>query len=93
MADAFPTAVYGLCFLTSSICAWLLVRNYSRTRVRLLLWASACFVLLAANNAMVILDMLVIQSIDLGIHRLALALAAVGTLLFGLIWDLEEERE
>jgi hypothetical protein len=92
VSEIFPTAVYLLCFLTSSTCAWLLVRNYNRTRVRLLLWSSACFVLLAANNLVVILDMLIIQSIDFRIHRLVLSLAAIGILLCGLIWDVEEDR-
>ena len=40
-------AVYVLCFLTSTACAWLLGRSYARTGARLLLWSSICFAFLA----------------------------------------------
>jgi heme/copper-type cytochrome/quinol oxidase subunit 4 len=92
MSDLFPTLVYVLCFLTSSACAFLLARNYSRTRARLLLWSALCFVLLAFNNLTVILDLLVLPDLNLQILRLVFALAAACVLLFGLIWDLEERR-
>lgn len=92
MKDALPAAVYILCFLTSASCALLLGRSYLRTRARLLLWASVCFLFLAANNLMLVIDLTVPGSPDLRIARLLLALAAVTILLFGFIWDLEEER-
>jgi hypothetical protein len=90
MGDYFPTAVYTLCFLTAAACALLLARNYRRTGARLLLWSALCFLLLAANNLVVILDLLVLPDRDFRLLRHGLALAAVGTLLFGFIWDLEE---
>lgn len=90
MEEFFPTAVYLLCFLTSSACAYLLARNYKRTGARLLLWSALCFLFLAANNLLVVLDLLVIRSIDFKFWRLWSSLAAVGILLFGFIWDLEE---
>lgn len=90
MDEYFPAAVYFLCFATSSACAWLLARSYRRTFARLLLWSALCFVLLAANNLLVIMDMLVIREVNLAIPRLLLSLGAVGVLLFGFIWDLEE---
>jgi len=89
--EFFPTVVYSLCFLTSAACAGLLVRSYSRTSARFLLWSALCFVLLAANNLLVIVDMLLIAQVDFRIYRLLLSVAAVGVLLFGFIWDLEEE--
>ena len=92
MHDLFPATVYVLCFLTSSACAWLLGRSYRRTRARLLLWSSLCFLFLAANNLVLVFDLLLVPEIDLRVARLVLALAAVGTLLFGFIWDLEEDR-
>ena len=92
MHDLFPTIVYLLCFLTSSACAWLLGRSYRRTGARLLLWSSLCFLFLAANNLVLVLDLLVVPDTDLRLVRLLFALAAVATLLFGFIWDLEEER-
>ena len=90
MAYYFPALVYLLCFLTSSACALLLARSYRRTGARLLLWSALCFVLLAANNFVVILDLLVLPDVDFRLARLLLALSAVGVLLFGFIWDLEE---
>jgi len=91
MTDIFPTAVYGLCFLTSSACAWLLARNYMRSGARLLMWSSLCFTLLAANNLLLVIDMLVLPDIDLRFPRLLLGAAAVSVLLFGFVWDLEEQ--
>ena len=90
MSEAFPAAVYVLCFLTSSACAFLLARNYLRTGARLLLWSALCFLLLAGNNLVVFVDLLVLPQVNLGVLRLALSLAAVIVLLFGFVWDLEE---
>lgn len=90
MAEIFPALVYLLCFLTSATCAILLARSYRRSGARLLLWSALCFVLLALNNLTVILDLLVFPAIDFRLARHAFALAAVGTLLFGFIWDLED---
>ena len=91
MEQAFPALVYILCFLTSSACAWLLGRSYARSRTKLLLWSSACFVLLAANNLMLVVDLLVLPDVNLRVSRLLLALAAVSVLIFGFVWDLEED--
>ena len=91
MDDIFPTVVYSLCFLTSSACAWLLGRSYQRTGARLLLWSSLCFILLAANNLLLVVDLLVFPAVDLRIGRLLLAVAAASVLIFGFIWDLERE--
>ncbi len=90
MGLTFATLVYLLCFLTSAACAWLLGSSYARVGARLLLWSALCFGLLAAQNLMVILDLLILPELNLQIVRLGLALAAVGTLLFGFIWDLDE---
>jgi hypothetical protein len=93
MFDLFPPLVYALCFLTSSLCAWLLVRSYRRAPTALLLWSAACFVLLAANNLIVIVDILVVPTSDLRLYRLLLSLAAVSVLLFGFVWDMGEGQE
>lgn len=92
MQALFPTAVYLLCFLTSSACAWLLARAWRRSRARLLLWSALCFTLLAANNLFVTVDLLLIPDINFSLVRILLALAAVSILLFGLAWDVEERR-
>lgn len=87
---AFQSAVYLLCLATSAICAVLLARSYSRTGARLLLWSSLCFVFLALNNLIVVIDILVLPTqVDLSIWRLVASLVAVGVLLYGFIWEAE----
>jgi hypothetical protein len=56
----------------------------------LLLWSALCFGLLAGNNLVVIVDLLVLPEVNLSILRICFSLAAVLVLLFGFIWDLEE---
>ena len=90
MPDVFPAAVYLLCFATSSACAYLLGRSFGRTGARLLLWSALCFVLLAVNNLVLVIDLLVLPDTDLRFPRALLGLAAVSVLLFGFVWDLEE---
>jgi len=89
--ELLSALVYLLCFATSSACAWLLGRSYRRSRARLLLWSALCFVLLAINNFAVVVDLLIVPEGDLRLPRLLLSLAAVAVLLFGFVWDLEEE--
>lgn len=91
MYDLFPAIVYLLCFGTSAACAWLLMRSYRRSGARLLLWSGLCFVFLAANNLVVVVDLLVLTTWDMRLFRQVLALAGISTLLFGFIWRLEEE--
>lgn len=81
-------AVYVLCTLTSALCAFLLLRGYSRTSVRLLLWSGLCFAGLAVNNGLLFVDLVVLgASHDLSIWRQVVAVLAVVVLLYGLIWD------
>ena len=87
----FPATVYLLCFLTSTACALLLLRSYRTGGARLLLWSGLCFLLLAGNNLAVVFDLLVLPNFDFRLLRMLLALAAVSILLFGFVWDLEEE--
>jgi hypothetical protein len=56
------------------------------------MWSASCFALLAANNLLVIFDILVLPDIDLRLYRLVLSLAAASVLLFGFIWDVEGDR-
>ena len=92
MGELFPAIVYILCFLTSAACAWLLGRSYRNTGTPLLFWSSVCFAFLAANNLVLVIDLLVLtDNADLRIVRLALALAAVMSLIWGFIWRTGEE--
>lgn len=83
--------VYLLCALTAIVCAWLLMQAYfARGRYRLLLWSGLCFVGLAANNLLLVVDKLVLPtSIDLSLWRTGVALAALSVLLYGLVMDAE----
>jgi hypothetical protein len=84
---AIQSAIYLLCLLASAGCAWLLIRSYRRSRTRLLLWSALCFVLLAVNNLFVVIDLVVLPTVDLVPFRHFASLAAVSTLLFGFIWE------
>lgn len=91
MTHYFAPAVYLLCFLASTICAVMLGRSFRRTRTRLLFWSAMCFLLLAANNLLLVLDLVVFSTtLDLSVPRGLLSLAAVTVLLYGFIWDAEE---
>jgi hypothetical protein len=85
----FEPFVYILCFLTSAACAWLLLSSYRSHRQGLLLWSAICFCFLALNSALVIVDIILLPSIDLEPLRLATNLAAVGVLLYGFVWESE----
>ncbi len=81
------SGVYALCALTSLTCAALLWRAYRASRARLLLWSTASFVVLALNNVLLFLDLVVFPVVDLAPYRALLAAASVMILLGGLIWD------
>lgn len=87
--DGVKEAVYFLCLATSAGCAILLFVSYSRTRVKLILWSAICFALLALNNMMVIVDLMVLPTVDLLPLRKLASISAVSILLFGFIWESE----
>lgn len=79
--------VYALCAITSLACAVLLGRGYLRSRARLLLWATLCFVGLFVNNVLTFVDLVVWLEIDLHVARSATGFGAVAVLAVGLIWE------
>jgi multidrug transporter EmrE-like cation transporter len=81
------TIVYILCALTSGVCAALLLRRYSEQRLRLLLWSGLCFVGLALNNVMLIIDVRVIPDVDLSVIRTIPAVVGIALLVYGLVWE------
>ena len=90
MTSPVATIVYFLCCATSVGCGALLVRSYFRARSALLLWTAACFVLLAINTFLVIVDLVFLpEDIDLQIPRLVTTLVAIATLLYGFIWEID----
>ena len=81
-------AIYVLCALASIFCAFLLIRNYRRTRLRLALWASLCFSGLALNNVLLYVDLVLTSpSLDLGVLRGSVALVAMLVLVGGLVLE------
>jgi hypothetical protein len=80
-------AVYVLCALTSLTCAVLLFRAYRRTKVRLLLWSTLCFVGLVLSNLMLIVDLIVFPRIDLSIPRVLPTLLGLLVLIYGFIQE------
>lgn len=85
MADV----VFLLCAATSLACAVLLLRGYSRNRVPLLLWSSLCFVGLAVNNVLLVVDLIIVPERDLLLFRNLSGFLALALLVFGLVWDSE----
>jgi hypothetical protein len=65
------------------------MRAYYRTRYKLLLWGGLCFFGLTLNNALVVVDELLVPHIDLFAWRLVVALASMIVLLYGMIWEAE----
>jgi hypothetical protein len=82
------TLIYSLCALVAGICTFLLLRAWSVSRYRLLLWAAICFGGLTLTNVLLFLDKIVLgPEIDLSPARLVVTLVAMGVLLYGLVWD------
>jgi hypothetical protein len=81
------SGVYVLCAITCLFVAILLVRQYTRRRSRLLLWAAVCFVGLTVNNALLFVDFVVYPSANLAVWRGMSAVVSIAILLYGLIWD------
>jgi len=73
--------------LTAGLCAVLLLRAYSETRARLLLWSGLCFAGLAATNAIVLIDLRVVTDISLYRWRLLAAAISMLLLVYGLIFE------
>ncbi|HEY3874509.1 MAG TPA: DUF5985 family protein [Candidatus Kapabacteria bacterium] len=79
--------VYILCALASIVCAVLLIRSYRTSRVRMLLWSGLCFSFLALNNILLVVDLIILPSVDLSTVRLIPEFIAVVLLLYGFILD------
>ena len=79
--------VYLLCAATSIVCAVLLLRGYLKSRVPLLLWSTLCFVGLALDNSLLVVDRLLYPDETVFALRRVLSLLGVSLLLYGLIWE------
>ena len=79
---------YILCTLTSTLCAVPLLRGYKQSRSRLLFWCGLCFVGLALNNILLIVDVKTPNDVlDLSHVRSLPAVAGLLVMIFGLIWE------
>jgi hypothetical protein len=63
-----------------------LFRSYRDNRARLLFWSTFCFVMLAANNIVLFVDLIVVPDVNLSVVRGVLALIGLGG-LYALIWE------
>ena len=79
--------VYFACALLSIACALLLLRGYSRSQARLLLWSSLCFIGLALNNVLLVVDKVFASDVDMYGTRTGIALVSIALLVYGLVWD------
>jgi hypothetical protein len=84
-----PAIVYLLCFFASGLCACLLSAAFMRQKERLLLWSALCFWLIAVDNLLVFVDIILLPRINLIPLRLVTLLGAVGVLLYGFVWEIE----
>lgn len=89
----FNLILYLTAVLTCLACTVMLARGYMRTRVRLLLWSTLCFVGLSLSNILLFFDLIVfvtVPEVDLRVWRLAAALGGLAFLLYGFIWEAED---
>jgi len=83
----FGNLVYILCAATSTLCAILLLRGYHQSRARLLLWSAVCFIGLALNNVLLVIDQGTALTVDLSLWRIVPAVIGAGALLYALVWE------
>ena len=90
--QTFNFLLYLLAVITCLTCTVLLGRGYMRTGVRLLLWSTLCFVGLSVSNILLFFDLIVFPTpeVDLRIWRLVAALTGLVFLLYGFIWEAED---
>jgi hypothetical protein len=88
----FNFCLFLLAVLTCFASTVLLARAYWQKRVRLLLWSTLCFVGLTISNVLLFFDFVVFPTqVDLRPWRHLISLAGLLFLLYGFIWDAEEE--
>lgn len=85
----FESTVYVLCFVTSIVAMWLLLRGYRQNGSRLLLWSAAAFVAFAVNNLLLFVDIVLLPTVDLRPLRALTAFIGVAILLYAFIWEID----
>lgn len=91
MGDVLRVSVYVLCALTSIVCAVMLLRGYLRSRSRLLLWSSLCFIGFGVNNLLLMIDRVFYPEVTFfpAAWRSGAALLGLCVLIYGLIFDVD----
>jgi hypothetical protein len=74
--------VYVRCAATSMLCAVMLARGHRRPRSSLLLWSTLCFVGLGINNLVLVIDRLVVPTVDMSMVRAGSGVAAMALLIW-----------
>ena len=82
--------IYLLCAAASLFTTVLLLRHWRRTRLGLLFWSGICFLTLTLANALLFVDRILVQNLNLTIYRNSITLLAVVFMLFGLIMGRRE---
>ena len=85
----FGPTVYMLCFLTSFLAMFLLLRSYRQNGSSLLLWSAIAFVAFALNNLLLFVDIVLLPEIDLRPLRALTAFIGVVILLYAFIWEID----
>jgi Family of unknown function (DUF5985) len=82
--------VYILGTLVTLLCSALLLRAYVKARMPLLLWSGLCFALLTVSNALLFVDLVLLQDqVTLYVWRLTTAVLGMLMLIYGLIFESE----
>lgn len=81
--------VYIVAFLIALSCSVLLWRGYQRSERRLLLWSSICFLFMSLENAVLFVDLVLVQEIDFRLIRGLITLVGMCSLVYGLVWERE----
>lgn len=80
--------VYILCAIASLTCAVMLLRANQRNPTRLLFWSSVCFIGIAINNIILVIDLAVMpHGPSFLVMRNVILLISLSVFLYGLIWD------
>ena len=80
-------AIYLLCAITSLLVALVLLRQYLKSRTPLLMWCLISFAVLAVNNVLVYVDLVMYTGVDLSLYRSAAGAASMSIMLVGLVWE------
>jgi hypothetical protein len=82
-----PELVYILCAGASLFCAFLLFRSYRAQRNQLLLWSTLCFLGLAANSIVLVIDLAIVPELDLRLLRTGIAFGAMLVFVVALLLE------